>query len=102
MDFPINFEMWQAIVGLLLPLAVAFAKNLTWPKWIKLALMFGLSFVVSFIELIITGEFTAADLLSSFLKIAFLATTAYAWLWNTIGLDAKIAANFGVGKQPGG
>jgi small basic protein len=100
MEFPINFEMWQGIIGILLPLVVAFMKNQVWEKWIKLSVMFALALGVSVIEVIISGAFTMGDLIGNFLKIAFLATTAYAWLWNTIGVDKFVATNFGIGKTP--
>ena len=97
MQFPINLEMWQLVVGALLPGLVAFLKNQLWSDWVKIGILFGLAVIVSAVEILIAGQFTAGDLIGNALKVAFLATAAYAWIWKPTGADQKVAKSVGFG-----
>ena len=99
MEFPVNLEMWQMIVAALLPGVVSFLKDHTWQSdVIKIAILFGVAIIVSAVELFIAGQFVVADLVATTLKIAFMATASYAWIWKPTGADQKVAKTFGVGK----
>ena len=101
MQFPVNLEMWQLVVGALLPAIVSFFKNQAWPDWIKLVLLFGLAVAVSVIEIFVAGEFAISDLVGNALKVAFWATVTYAWVWRPTGADQKLAKSVGVGVTKG-
>lgn len=97
MEFPVNLEMWQLVVGALLPGLVAFLKNMAWPDYVKIIILFGLSCLVAVAEIFIAGQFTAGNFIGNALKVAFLATAAYAWIWKPTGADAKVAKSIGLG-----
>jgi hypothetical protein len=98
MQFPVNFEMWQMIVGALLPGIVAFFKNLGWPDWVKVVILFVLAAAASAVEIFFAGEFTAGAWGTNLLKTAFWATITYAWVWRPTGADNKIARSVGPGR----
>lgn len=97
MEFPVNLEMWQLVVGALLPGLVAFLKNMAWPDYVKIAILFSLSCLVAVAEIFIAGQFTAGNFVGNALKVAFLATAAYAWIWKPTGADDKLAKAAGPG-----
>ena len=101
MEIPVNFEMWQVIVGAILPAIVAFCKSQGWADWIKVVILFVLAAAVSAVEIFFAGEFTAGDWGANLLKVAFWATVTYAWVWRPTGADDKIARSFGPGAIKG-
>lgn len=101
MEFPANFEMWQLVAGALLPGLVAFFKNQVWSDWVKIGILFGLAVLVSAVEIFIAGQFVAGDFVGSVLKVAFLATAAYAWIWKPTGADQKLTTSIGIGVAKG-
>lgn len=98
MEFPVNFEMWQMIVGAILPGIVAFFKKQGWADWLKVVILFALAAAVSGVEIFFAGEFTAGDWGANLLKVAFWATVTYAWVWRPTGADDKIAKSIGPGS----
>jgi hypothetical protein len=90
---------YTAVVGVILPLLVAYLKNQDWPKGIKMALAVLLTVVASVGHMFYSGNFDMADLGKTFLVMLSISTTTYKWVWQPTKVSDKIETRMGVGKS---
>jgi len=91
MDFTI---LWAAIVGTLIPLAVAFVANCNWSSAAKSWTAFGSSVVVGVVTVYVAGGLDAANLTATTLAIYGACEGAYK-IWKRYGITNNVLENLG-------
>lgn len=99
MDFPVNLEMWQLIVGVGLPLLIAVVIKPDWPSLTKWWVGFAMCFVVSIGDVWFSGHFVLVDLGGTLLKVVFLCFTSYLTIWKPSGIAEGIEKRVLGGKK---
>jgi hypothetical protein len=93
MEFPINLTMWQTIVGIALPLAIAMVIQPDWKALTKFWVSFVFCLAASAGDIWFSGGLDIADLPTSLLKIVFLCFTSYVAFWKPSGIGGAIEFN---------
>jgi hypothetical protein len=95
-ELPATFDMFEAIVGVFLPLIIAFFSKQSWSASVKTFAAFAAVFVVSIGHTFFIGELTFTDAGATFLKIFFLTITTYYGFWKPSGIAPNIEKRVGV------
>jgi VIT1/CCC1 family predicted Fe2+/Mn2+ transporter len=88
-----NYEL---IVGVFLPLLIAFFVREEWSKKKKTAVSFGFVFLAAIGHVFYSGALDFADLGRSILAILVLTVTIYKGFWNFTGATDAIEKNLGL------
>jgi hypothetical protein len=99
MEFPVNFEMWQLIVGIMLPLLIAVVIKPDWPKLRKYWVAFAMCVAASIGDVWFSGHFVLADLGGTLLKVVFLCFTSYLTFWKPSGIAEGVEKKVLGGKK---
>ena len=94
-NFPINIDMYTAVVGLLLPLLISTILSPDWSKQTKGWISFGLVFLAAAGHLFFIGDFDIASFPGTLLKVLFLATGSYLSFWRPTGINDAVEKNVG-------
>ena len=94
-NFPINIDMYTAVVGLLLPLLISTIVSPDWTKQTKGWMSFLLVFLAAAGHLFFIGDFNIANFPGTLLKILFLATGSYLSFWRPTGIKEVVEKNVG-------
>jgi hypothetical protein len=92
-------DEYIAIVGILLPLVIAYLKNQMWSKRIKMLLTIGVTILASLGHMVYSGSFEAMSLGKTFLTLLTISTTTYKWVWQPTRVAKVIEDKTGIGKQ---
>jgi hypothetical protein len=99
MEFPVNFEMWQIIIGLGLPLVISMIAQPAWSKAAKFWVSFALVCGAAFGDIYFSGALVLTDLGATFLKILFLAFTSYKVFWHPSGIAEGVERTINSGTK---
>lgn len=97
-NFPVNIDMYTAVVGLLLPILISTIVSPDWTKQTKGWISFALVFLAAAGHLFFIGGFDVASFPGTLLKILFLATGSYLSFWRPTGIKDAVENN--VGTKP--
>ena len=100
-QFPVTLDMYQSVVGLLLPLLISFAVSPTWPAKAKVGVSFVLVLVAATGHVFFMGAFVMEDLPGTILKILFLSTGSYLVFWRPAGIAEKVERSVGIHGKAG-
>ena len=76
-----NLQMWNLIIGFLLPIVVAFLTQRHWSSAAKSIVMFLSSIVAAVVTVYIQGDFTGKRFIDSALLIMVTAIGTYHGFW---------------------
>lgn len=94
-NFPVNIDMYTAVVGLLLPLLISTIVSPDWTKQTKGWISFGLVFLAAAGHLFFMGGFNLADFPGTLLKILFLSGGSYLTFWRPTGVKGFVENKIG-------
>jgi len=97
-QFPINLDMYVAVVGFFLPTLVAVVNRCTWKQTTKYFVSFGVVCVAVIGHLIFAGEWSMSDIPGSILKMLFMTIGSYMVFWRPSGISDKIEQGINPGK----
>jgi len=97
-QFPVNLDMYVAVVGFFLPSVIAIVNRCTWAQTTKYAVSFGVVCAASVGHLIFAGQWNMGDIPGSILKMLFMTIGSYLVFWRPSGISDKIEQNFNAGK----
>ena len=80
-----NLSQWSALVGFLLPLAVAIIQRPTFPRWARTVIGMTFSIGASVLTALIEGKLTWNSWATSFIFVAIAAYTSYTHVWVPVG-----------------
>lgn len=89
-QFPINLDMYVAIIGFFLPVIIAAIVKPDWPAMAKYWVSFAIVCVASFGHLWFAGQWSIVDLPGSILKMLSLTIGSYLIFWRPSGINDKI------------
>ena len=95
-NFPINIDMYTAVVGLLLPLLISIILSPDWTSKFKIWVVFLVVFLAAAGHLFFIGGFVLADFPGTLLKILFLTTGSYLSFWRPTGIGDAVEKNIGI------
>ena len=79
----------DAILGILLPLAVSLLKSVAWPRQAKVALAAGLSLALAVIVSLVAGNLDLSTL-ANWTAIFMVASTTYTTILEKTSIEAKL------------
>lgn len=82
-------ELWNLIIGFLLPIAIAFVVEEAWDNRTKALIAFVISLAVGFGTTYLTGQLDPAHLVRSILVVFVTAISTYKMFWQNIGLKGR-------------
>lgn len=84
-------QNWEIITSFALPLLIAMITQKNWSSVLKAWTMFGVSAVVTIVQLFIRDELNDwTDPVASILKIMALTIAFYVGFWKTTGIAPKV------------
>ena len=99
-NFPVNLDMYQAIVGFFLPVLIAAICRPTLGPQAKYWIGFLLVFIAATGHLFFAGGFNLVDLPGTMLKILFLVIGSYLVFWKPSGINTIIEEKVGCKDKP--
>ena len=99
MEFPVNFEMWTLIIGILLPLVISIMVKPDWPPLRKYWVAFLLCLGAAFGDVWYSGAFSLVDIGETILKMIFLCFTSYLAFWRPSGIAETVEKRVLGGKR---
>lgn len=87
-----TLDMWSAVLGFVLPLAVAFINQSHWTKPLRGIVAFLISLFAAFIEVWLRGEVTLTNWVRSALVVFLAAIATYNLWWKPSLIAPKIEA----------
>ena len=99
-QFPVNIDMYVAIVGFFLPMLIAGVNRCSWPSTTKYAASFIIVCLAAAGHLIVAGEWVPTNIPLSIMKMLFMTIGSYLVFWKPSGLSDKIEAGVNPGKDP--
>jgi uncharacterized membrane protein len=97
-QFPVNLDMYVAVVGFFLPSLIAVVNRCTWAQTTKYFVSFCVVCIAVIGHLIFAGEWNVQDIPGSILKMLFMTIGSYLVFWRPSGLSDKIERNINPGK----
>ena len=85
-----NLEMWNLVIGFLLPLAIAVPQQAKWSDAVRATVAFGICALAAVGTCYFSDEFTGKALVTSALTILVAAISTYKMFWKPIGIAPKI------------
>jgi len=86
MQFPVTIDMFQTVVGVVLPTIIAVVVKSHYTSRVKALISVACVIVVSFLHLFFMGEFSFGDLSGSILKIGYISVTMYFGFFKPVGI----------------
>ena len=98
-QFPVTLDMYQVVVGFLLPAAIAVIVQCQYSKKLKALLAVACVVAAAGIHLFFAGAFDLSDLPGSLLKIGYLSGTSYLIFLRPLGITDWIEQHVNSGKE---
>jgi hypothetical protein len=99
-QFPINLDMYVAIVGFFLPVVIAAVNRCGWPSTTKYAASFVVVCVAAVGHLFFAGQWDVGDIPGSILKMLFMTIGSYLIFWRPSGISDRIESRINPGPIP--
>lgn len=99
-QFPVNLDMYVAVVGFFLPMVIAVVNRCGWSSGAKYAASFAVVCAASVGHLIFAGQWAMGDLPASILKMLFMTIGSYLVFWKPSGGADLIESRINPGKDP--
>jgi len=97
-QFPVKLDMFQVVVGVFLPIAIAVIVQCQYSKRIKAALSVACVVVAAGVHLYFADGWDFANLPFTFLKIGYLSGTSYLVFLRPLGITDWIEKTINPGK----
>jgi hypothetical protein len=78
----------QLLTGVIIPIAIGWLKEVTWPSYYKFALAAGLSAIAAGLTAYINNDLTGQNILTDFVTIFTISQTVYQTFFRTLNLHA--------------
>lgn len=98
-QFPINIDMYMAIVSFFLPGLIAVVNRCSWSSARKYWASFGIVCVAAAGHLIFSGQADWTDIPGTVLKVLFLSIGSYLVFWRPSGISDRIEKGINPGKE---
>jgi ABC-type uncharacterized transport system permease subunit len=83
-------QMWNLIVGVLLPPLIALVQRPTLPTWARSLIAVAASGVAGFVTVWIAGELTGRSVITGVLITLVAAVATYESIWRKVGVTGKV------------
>ncbi len=87
-----DLTMWSAIIGFVMPAAIAFVNQARWSKPLKGVVAFMLCMIAAAVTVWIRGEFVTGAWLHSAVVVFFAAVGTYHTWWKPSGIGPTVEA----------
>jgi ABC-type uncharacterized transport system permease subunit len=83
-------QMWNLIVGALLPPLIALVQQPTFPPWVRSLIAVVASGVAGFVTVWVAGELTGRSVVTGVLITLVAAVSTYESVWRKIGVTGTV------------